>query len=267
MMSYSDLWTNNLRCQLPKLAAECSADKKGKLLPPKWYTTAGGNAVFPKARWNQVVPERISHLDLSGNEFDEAFGAIRVPSHVKWLDVSKTNYLDGMIHVREGVETIICKGSGFSWGGYVPRLPRGLKILDLSGQNIDGLPKLPETLEVLILRGCDGLRSLPRLPPTLRVLDVACCKNLKTLPEDIPESVKEIWVEGSPKLPQWVRDHSGSYWDLPKVARQRQEEASRLRQQKRARDLKLEIIAEVYKPARVEKWLEQCGWDILDMMF
>jgi hypothetical protein len=98
------------------------------------------------------------------------------------------------------------------------------------------------------------------------VLDIRGCKSLKTLPE-IPMSVKEIWCGGCDSLrPSWVREHASNYWDLPKWIRADQQKVVRERVQKRTRALRQEIVAAAYHPRRVEKWLEQCGWDFLDVM-
>lgn len=52
-----------------------------------------------------------------------------------------------------------CKGLGTT----LPRLPAGLKCLDLRGcAEIDELPTLPNTLETLDVADCTGLMSLPR---------------------------------------------------------------------------------------------------------
>lgn len=259
---YADMWTRNLRCQLPADAARpATPANSARLVPPK-LRIVGGNAIFQKTVWNGVVPSHVTHLDLSGNEFDAPF---RVPDHVKWLDVSGTNFTSWMIYVPDTLETLVCKGSSHSV--CFPALSPALKVLDLSGQMMQYLPPLPETLTVLILHRCFNLKQLPKLPPSLRVLDVRECKRLTSLPLDIPDSLTEIWAEGCPKLPRWIREYSSSYWDLPKVVRiQREETASRERQQKRCRDLRQEIVAEAYKPARVEKWLDAGGFDFLDMM-
>ena len=42
------------------------------------------------------------------------------------------------------------------------------------------------------------------------------------------------------------------------------EEISRLRQQERCKELKEEIIAAAFHPRRVEKWLEQGGFELLE---
>jgi len=263
-MSYSDMWSYNLRCQLPAVAANPAAPaNKAQLVAPKMQIV-GGNAIFRKTVWNGVVPSHITHLDLSGNEFDDRYAPIHVPDHVKWLNFSDTNFTSWMIYAPDTLETLVCKGSSHSV--CFPALPPALKILDVSGQMMQYLPPLPATLEVLILHRCFNLKNLPTLPSRLRVLDVRECTSLTSLPTDIPDSLTEIWVEGCPKLPKWIREHSWSYWDLPKDIRIQQEWDARQRQQKRCRDLRQEIVAEAYKPTRVEKWLEAGGFDFLDMM-
>jgi hypothetical protein len=128
------------------------------------------------------------------------------------------------------------------------------------------LPELPKTLEVLQLENCRELRSLPHLPEGLRVLDIRGCRSLKTLPE-IPDSVKEIWCGGCDRLrPTWIRENASNYWDIPKWIRAEQEKVVKERVQKRTRELRQEIVAAAYHPKRVEKWLEQCGFDFLDVM-
>lgn len=215
----------------------------------------------PRSVWNHVLPKHITHLDLTWNTFDERYRVV-VPDHIKWLNVSHTNYYHGVgFHVPDTLETLIHRG------GYYPciyNLPPALKILDLSGQRITWVPKLPQTLEVLILANCHDLEELPELPPKLRVLDIQNCRKIKTLP-DFPDSLQELWAGGCHKLPDGI-GASFSWWDLPRWIRIKQKEESRARQQKRCRDLRQEIVAAAYHPRRVERWLEQRGWGILDEM-
>lgn len=247
---------------LTQAATPAKGAGKSTLAPPK--QTPSGH--FPRTVWNHTVPSHVTHLDLSRNVFDER-SCVVVPNHIKWLNVSHTNYYHGVgFHVPDTLETLIHRG------GYYPciyNLPPALKILDLSEQRIERLPELPETLEVLILTNCYTLKELPELPPNLRVLDIQNCRKLKELP-DFPDSLEELWAGGCTNLPAEIHQ-SYCWWDLPRWIRIKQkkqrEEESRLRQQARARDLKCEIVEEAYKPARVEKWLEQCGWEILDVMF
>lgn len=254
-MAYHDMWTNNLRCQLLK-AAETPATAANKLVCRSDFRK---NVRFHPEK----VPETVTHLDIAGNQFDDRY-QVYIPDSVKCLNVSMTNFYNGVgFSVPLTLETLIHRGS------YYPSIysvPPALKVLDLSGQRIRWLPPLPDTLEVLILNECYFLEELPDwLPSNLCVLDLRSCRRLTSLPEVIPSSLKEIWVEGCEKLPQWARDHSWSYWDLPKTIRKNQEEV-RKRQQKRCRDLRQEIVAAAYHPRRVERWLELKGWDVLEEM-
>lgn len=238
-----------LRYTLFKEAATTNNNRKARLVPPPSATT----------RWDEQVPRKVTHLDLSGNIFDETLGPIQVPSHVKWVDVSRTNYAHHMIDLPDTIETLICTHSNLPT---CPAFPSELKRLDLSMSILEQLPDLPDTLEVLVLSKCYSLTSLPELPVTLRVLDVRECDRLVSLPE-IPDSLVELWTEGAVKLP---RIYEGEYWEVANNCRKQQEETSRLRQQKRIRDLRLEIVAAAYHPRRVERWLDERGWDILEEM-
>jgi len=64
----------------------------------------------------------------------------------------------------------------------------------------------------------------------------------------------------SEKLPLLISRSNSMFLRL-KVLRK---EISRLRQQKRCKELKEEIIAAAFHPKRVEKWLEQGGFEALD---
>jgi len=98
------------------------------------------------------------------------------------------------------------------------------------------------------------------------VLDIRGCKNLKTLPE-IPDSVEEIWCTGCTNLrPRWIVDQGYAYWNVAKLFRTHQQTEIRERVQKRTRALRQEIVAAAYHPRRVERWLEQRGFDFLEVM-
>ena len=230
---------------------------KSTLAPPK-RTPSGYE---PRTKWCYTVPSHVTHLDVSWNTFDERYRVV-VPDHVKWLDVSHTNYYHGVgFHVPDTLETLIHRG------GYYPciyKLPPALKVLDLSEQRIEWLPKLPKTLEVLKLTNCYSLKELPDLPSTLRVLDIQNCKKLRTLPP-LPDTLKELWAGGCDRLPHEL----GSQFVAELVAenaRYHQKAESRERQQKRCRALRQEIVAAAYHPRRVERWLELKGWDVLEEM-
>ena len=259
-MSYSDLWTNNLRCQLTQKLAD---GKLMQITPPPRTVNYRGDVVFPTTRSFPPIPKDVTRLSVRQHTFEQRAG---FHEGIRWLDLSGT-YTSYDFVFPKSLEVLIWQDANCEWYcGRFSHLPN-LKQLDWSERSITHLPELPKTLQVLQLKNCRELRALPTLPEGLLVLDIRGCKRLKKLPE-IPASLKEIWYEGcTGLLPRDLWGGPENYWDMPKWLRAEQEKEARERQQKRARDLKLEIIAEVYKPARVEKWLEQCGWDILDMMF
>jgi hypothetical protein len=258
-MPYADLWTNN---HLHRLTQELDEGKLLQINPPPRITNYRGDSIWPKTRAFPPIPKDVTRLSVRNHTFDRAAG---FHEGIRWLDLTDT-YTDHYFVLPKSLEVFIWKNSNCDWDcGRFSHLPN-LKRLDWSGRTIRRLPELPKTLKVLQLRNCDELTVLPELPEGLLVLDIRGCKKLKKLPE-IPASVKEIWYEGCTCLYTNPWTGAENYWDMPKWLRAEQEREARERQQKRARDLKLEIIAEVYKPSRVEKWLEQCGWDILDMMF
>lgn len=276
-MTYADMWTNNFRCQLLK-AAETPETPKNKLkihAPPTWLRYPGGRQVRNKSRLNhEAIPATVTHLDISGIYFDDQY-RVYIPDSVKWLDISHTNYGQWFFYIPDTVETLVCQGSPYSEPFHVSYVPSGLKVLDLSGNDLTLLPDLPDTLEVLILNNCRLLKYLPkRLPTNLRVLDVRNCDRLTTLPTDVPECLKEVWADGCTKIDDWLWENGykwgvGSYWATPKFLRQMHEgrdEIAQERAQKRCRALRQEIVAAAYHPRRVERWLEERGWDILEEM-
>jgi hypothetical protein len=259
-MSYSDLWTNNLRC---KLAEKLAEGKHMDIPAPPIGRNWRGDAVFPKTTSFPPIPKDVTRLSVRSHEFRRN---VAFHEGIRWLDISKSACDDGEFFFPKSLEVLIWRDSNCAWWeGRFSHLPN-LKQLDWSGRDFTELPDLPRTLEILQLENCRQLKSLPELPEGLRVLDIRGCKSLKTLPE-IPMSVKEIWCGGCDSLrPSWVREHASNYWDLPKWIRADQQKVVRERVQKRTRALRQEIVAAAYHPRRVEKWLEQCGWDFLDVM-
>lgn len=243
---------------LGKAATVAVGAGKSTLAPPK-KTPLGR---FPRTKWCYTVPSHVTHLDLTWNTFEEGYPVI-VPDHVKWLNVSHTNFYYRVgFHVPDTLETLIHRGD--YWGN-IYAFPPGLKVLDLSEHDrLTWLPKLPKGLELLKLTNCFNLKELPDLPSTLRVLDIQNCRKLTTLPP-LPDNLKELWAGGCDKLPHGL----GSQFVAELVAenaKYHQKAESRERIQKRCRELRQEIIAAAYHPRRVERWLELKGWDVLDEM-
>ncbi len=233
------------------------------IAPPPLGKNWRGDAVFPKTRSFPQIPKDVTRLEVRSHEFP---GSVKFHEGIRWLDISGSACDDGEFLFPKSLEVLIWRESNCEWWeGRFSHLPN-LKQLDWSGRTFMRLPKLPKTLEILQLKDCTELRELPALPEGLRVLDIRGCKRLKTLPE-IPNSVQEIWCAGCDKLrPRYIAEDAFSYWDVPKWFRAHQEKEVRERVQKRTRELRQEIVAAAYHPRRVERWLEQCGWDFLDVM-
>ncbi len=230
--------------------------------PPPLGKDFNGNTIFPKTRSFPPIPKEVTRLTVKSHDFP---GSVGFHEGIRWLDISGSA-CNGEFHFPKSLEVLIWQSSNCEWyDGKFSHLPN-LKQLDWSFRSITYLPGLPKTLEVLQLVNCSELTKLPPLPEGLRVLDIRGCKKLKTLPE-IPDSVEEIWCAGCSSLrPRYIVEDAFSYWDVPKSFRAYQQKEIRERIQKRTRELRQEIVAAAYHPRRVERWLEQCGFDFLDVM-
>ena len=80
----------------------------------------------------------------------------------------------------------------------LPKLPNSLEVLILkNAENFLRLPEpLPKGLKILNCQGCDSLEELPFLPNRLEELYCHCCENLKKA-HNIPSSLKKFWYWGS----------------------------------------------------------------------
>ena len=249
---------SNLHEQLTAKYRKCAPGGFLCIAPPSMYRNLRGDCIFPNSGALPAISDKVTHLDLSGNSFADY---VWVPKTVRWLNVSATNYASWIIRVPDTLESLTYTNHSTT---SCPAFPPGLKYLNVSDLGVYSLPPLPPTLEVLVVKDCYNLTHLPDLPPTLRVLDMQGCHAVKTLP-DFPDSLEELWAGGCRGLPQEIRN-SFSYWDLPRWIRLQQQEVAKVRQQKRTRALRQEIVAEAYHPRRVERWLETKGWGVLEEM-
>lgn len=258
-MGYSDMWKNNLLCKVTETLAE---GVHMHIRPPPLGKDYRGNVIFPKTVSFPPIPKEVTHLTLKSHDFSRS---VAIHEGIRWLDISGSA-CDGEFHFPKSLEVLIWQNSNCEWyEGKFSHLPN-LKQLDWSFRPITHLPALPKTLQVLQLANCLELTELPPLPEGLRVLDIRGCKNLKTLPE-IPDSVEEIWCVGCTNLrPRWIVEQGYAYWNVAKLFRTHQQTEIRERIQKRTRALRQEIVAEAYHPRRVERWLEQRGFDFLEVM-
>jgi hypothetical protein len=233
-----------------------------RIPPPPARKNALGSIVIPSSGPLPAIPTTITHLELTGHDFKQR---VTIPEGIRWVNLSESAS-EGGFGFPASLETLIWRDSNCAlYSGRFSHLPN-LTQLDLSWREMESLPDLPPTLVVLKLENCKYLTRLPRLPEGLRVLDIRGCRNLKTLP-DIPDSVEELWCAGCDKLrPRRIVEDAFNYWDMPVWFRMHQQKEAMTRVQKRTRALRQEIVAAAYHPKRVERWLEQRGWDILEEM-
>jgi hypothetical protein len=82
-------------------------------------------------------------------------------------------------------------------------------------ENLTELPKLPEKLEWLDLRGCSGLTKLPTLPALITDLDFGGCESLGELPSPTP-ALQRLYLNDCLSLPN---DELTAFWrDLRKLS-------------------------------------------------
>ena len=194
-------------------------------------------------------------------------------------------------------DTVECLDTGYTRIKSYRRLPRNLVNFSCNDTPLEVLPELPETLK-FINCGRTSLKKLPKLP-TLHAL--YCFKTqIKELPE-LPEGLVGVSVWGTsitslPTIPLslvWLQISETPIRCLPDLARlsniytskchellihQEKEESiyeynerwavlrDRNRCVQRARLWKEGIIAAVWHPRNVERWLEIGGWPLIAMI-
>jgi hypothetical protein len=176
------------------------------------------------------------------------------------------------------LQTLICSGSSLT---KLPPLPISLKILDCSSTKLTSLPTLPSSLIHLNIRQTQ-IRRIPPLPPKLIYLN--CNQTpVQQLPE-LPHTIQQLWLEETnvsilPYIPRglkhiWThmapllypRTMEMSMRQFRNLWNTYHEKKSKTRIQKRASLLRQEIVAKAFHPDRVEKWLEQGGHPLVEMM-
>ena len=183
---------------------------------------------------------------------------------VKSLNISETP-IETLPHLPHGLECL------YAWNcpnlTQLPPLPKTLKELHVGGTPLKTLPTLPEGLGYLDVGGCP-IRFLPRLPKSLSYLCVDDCDKLflrRTVTE-IPATDEALhgwhdmlrFVDGDedPVLEIWepieqYKERSNTLWNA----------------MNKTRRIKESLVAKVFHPSRVAKWLEIGDYELLEMMF
>jgi len=132
-------------------------------------------------------------------------------------------------------------------------LPPGLVTLNCGGcVQLDSLPELPRTLRTLICRNT-ALTRLPPLPSGLRFLQ---CRwtNISELPE-LPEEIEWLAI---PTVPHEKGEQMDSY-----IARVR-DMINQKRVRARTQIFFEELMSAAWHPRRVQTWLNQTGFAMID---
>ena len=146
-----------------------------------------------------------------------------------------------------------------------------LKIVKLIQCDIQEFPQLPDTVEHLVLRFTEV--QLKSLPPHLVTLDVSFT-GARFIPA-LPETLETLWMEGTlvrdvPDIPDalYVLQTSHSHnipidfpksnqpWGYMRDVRTYQRNACKVRHEARMSSLKESLMAAVWHPRRMAKWIE-----------
>lgn len=133
-------------------------------------------------------------------------------------------------------------------------LPPTIRYLYIKGApNLENLPVLPETLEVLEI-SATSITKLPKLPRSLRQLWIIDCPNIAELP-DLPESVKQINISGCTHLDSNIVQQSHIIYAYQNALLIKHYQ-SKKRQITRFALIKKELIEAQFHPKRVQRWVE-----------
>lgn len=150
----------------------------------------------------------------------------------------------------------------------LPDLPSELINLACHRTNITTLPNLPSKLKHLVCAQTN-LTSLPDLPSGLVALQ---CNNtqITVLPE-LPSSLTCLWCVDTPLILERRISEAYIYESIPEYSARwklwrEEQEASKKRCQERTEAVKEDLIASVWHPRRVEKWLEVGGFELLEAL-
>ena len=158
----------------------------------------------------------------------------------------------------KGLRKLLCNFTPLT---SLPELPPNLKSIYCCWTQIKELPTLPEGINELSCSFNDKLSILPPIPSSLRVL---FCDNT---PLTVFPPLPPLFVFKYGRCPNLLikvkpgetREHYIGRWN-----QWCEEQASKKRCVERNELVKEDLIAEFWKPSRVEKMLEQGGWDLVD---
>jgi len=142
----------------------------------------------------------------------------------------------------------------------LPPLPASLEKLNCPEQ-VSEIPPLPASLKYLNCEYNNKITSLPKLPNGLKLLIINQLQ-ITDLPP-LPTSLTKLYNYNCPLAIKREEGESIADYEARWVP-YREEKARRLRCQERCRVIKEDLIAEVMHPRRIQKLLDQGGFDALE---
>jgi len=131
-------------------------------------------------------PPNLEYLNLDGFSIYEEFDLGLLPTHLKYLNISGTNFrLPSTL--PESLTYLNCRGNKIS---SLPKLSNNLDTLICSNNELLEIINLPSSLKHLDCSSNDSLYSVPKLPDSLEELLVSQC-NLRIMPE-LPNKLKVL---------------------------------------------------------------------------
>jgi hypothetical protein len=242
-----------------------------------------------------TLPEWLQRLTVIGTNLTELND---LPNHIQFLTCAQNRHLKTLGPLSSKLLALNCSDSPLE---ELPPLPDSLIQLNCELTQIKTLPALPPNLKG-IKASASMLEVLPPLPPELVVLEVhetplkelprlpfylhtLYCQHtrLTRFPYLLPERLYMLYCDTEffadlYEIPIHlehlkVYDYKNSSMPLTSSYHELTEfvEAVNLKRAKqrftnRCLTIKEELIAEVWKPSRVEKLLENGGWTTLDSM-
>ena len=158
----------------------------------------------------------------------------------------------------KGLRKLVCNFTPLT---SLPELPPNLKVLWCNSTLIKELPTLPEGMTELYCQTNRVLTTLPPIPSSLRVLYCGETE-IRLIPPLPPLFLLTVW--GCPNLLIKVEPGETHKEYIGRWNQWWEEQASKKRCQGRNEVVKEDLIATFWHPSRVEKMLEQGGWDLVD---
>lgn len=140
-----------------------------------------------------TLPPQLKHLRLIHTNPQGIFRNLpeTLPPNLETLDVKHMQFqTDKPVVLPDTLTTL--SGGGFNEANLPTQWPPNLRVLRLSIYEGTEIPKLPQSLDSLILHLCDNLR-LPDLPNKLRKLEIFDCSEIATINE-VPDSLEELKI-------------------------------------------------------------------------